>query len=363
MAWIAERKRRFPTKARIEEAAERKRKVQEEARLAKQQRKDEYQRKKEEEQARRIEIEKKKSAQDKPSKILDKETKAELKAEKLRKMFEKAQRKVDKLKAKKAVKEEEQPQAPKIESGSRVEVEKSIAKSEEEADGLKHKKAQSPEGSFIPHYKQEPKSRTSVEVTSGIQNPPPANETIPNLELTPVPLTPESQPSPLPPTSEIEAPTDDLSIVKIILESIGVPDMSSTISLDDGGTSNDSSDLTSDTSSDELSSDEVHDLSIDTPSSDSAPEENSSKSAAPEFVIPAKPAEKKAICRNFLARGRCARGEQCQYRHELPERGQGTANAAKEKKRKGKRQEYSEKRERMTLYQRVSRHNLPPVRY
>lgn len=83
-AWIAERKRRFPTKAKIEEAAKWKTKAEETERAAKEQRK---------------ELARKKAEAVQKQEELDMKLKIKLKTEKLKRRLEKAQRGMAKLEA------------------------------------------------------------------------------------------------------------------------------------------------------------------------------------------------------------------------------------------------------------------------
>ena len=84
-------------------------------------------------------------------------------------------------------------------------------------------------------------------------------------------------------------------------------------------------------------------------SPDDAPEIVTSKRTAPDKV-PAPKREKpksKDICRAFLKNGRCFRGDNCKFRHELPEHG-------RQSKADRQMKAYEPKKERKGLYQRVS---------
>ena len=82
---------------------------------------------------------------------------------------------------------------------------------------------------------------------------------------------------------------------------------------------------------------------------DEAPEETSIKRNGPERVAPPKRAKPKHKCREFLHKGLCKRGSRCKYLHELPERGSRGAVSQEVKRAEGR-------KERIGLYQRVSRH-------
>ena len=116
----------------------------------------------------------------------------------------------------------------------------------------------------------------------------------------------------------------------------------------------DSSVSMSDSSSDSSSTDSEDSTSSSGSSSngdndDEAPEETSTKRNGPERVAPPKRAKPKQICREFLHKGLCKRGNRCKYLHELPERGSRGAVSQEIKRAEGR-------KERVGLYQRVSRH-------
>ena len=116
----------------------------------------------------------------------------------------------------------------------------------------------------------------------------------------------------------------------------------------------DSSALISDSSSD-TSADPEDITSSSGPSSeddsdDEAPDEASTKRNGPARVAPPKRAKPKQICREFLHRGLCKRGSRCKYLHELPDRGSHGVGSQEIKGAEGK-------KERVGLYQRVSRHS------
>lgn len=89
-----------------------------------------------------------------------------------------------------------------------------------------------------------------------------------------------------------------------------------------------------------------------TSSSPSGPESRSSKRIQPDKVPPPKRHQSRTICRNFLQSGRCKKGNGCSFRHELPKRG-----GRSERRKQGKRES---KKQRVGLYQRVSRGALYP---
>ena len=86
--------------------------------------------------------------------------------------------------------------------------------------------------------------------------------------------------------------------------------------------------------------------SSDSDSDDDAPPQMSSKQNGPERVAAPKREKLRHICRNFLRHGRCKRGDNCRYRHELPERGSRTTPLDEDKKT-------ASRVERVSLHQRV----------
>lgn len=85
-------------------------------------------------------------------------------------------------------------------------------------------------------------------------------------------------------------------------------------------------------------------------SSSSAPESRPSRRVQPDKVAPPKRARKNAVCRSFLHHGRCKKGDACNFRHELPNRG---SYAERNNRRTTKRFPGEEMRVRIGLYQRV----------
>ena len=89
--------------------------------------------------------------------------------------------------------------------------------------------------------------------------------------------------------------------------------------------------------------------SSDGDSDDEAPDETSTQQDRPERAVVSEHAKPKQVCRAFLHKGSCKRGSSCKYLHELPERGSRGAGSQGVKRAE-------RKKERVGLYQRVSRH-------
>ena len=352
-AWIAERKKRYPTKARVEEKVKRK---EEEAMNVRNRR----------EEQKRL----KKEASDQKQRDLDREAKAKLKAEKLRKQYEKAQRRVVEMEAKKAKSEE---------SGSWKEGEPNVVeqvaknKVKEETRTAESDVCQMPAQAEVNSHPVNPSlgfstsaeisdMKESVSLDAAENAAVMDNETgisvardISNTQCSgPDPLTPTSQPtSPYISTSLRQAESSPPSLM---VDSLSKEPPSKAQSRSDSRNlenETDSSHSLSDTSSD-LSSDDSDDSSSEeSSSSNDAPNEATSKRAGPAKVGPSRATKRMPICKLFLANGRCKRGDRCRYLHKLPER--GTASREKAIRGIGKKgAEREEKRERMTLYQRVS---------
>ena len=97
------------------------------------------------------------------------------------------------------------------------------------------------------------------------------------------------------------------------------------------------SDWTSSSGSDESSSDSDSVEDEDADSDGSAPEELTSRREGPEKVPPPPRTNvKKRVCRHFARNGRCLRGDDCNFLHELPERKAKAKPAVLQQKEKGR---------------------------
>lgn len=107
-------------------------------------------------------------------------------------------------------------------------------------------------------------------------------------------------------------------------------------------------------SSSVLSSTDSEDMTSSSGSSDTddddyvAPDVVSSKDHRPERVPPPSRVKSSRICKNYLKGGRCRFGDRCTFKHELPSRGNRGARAKNEARPEIK-------KVRVSLYQRVSR--------
>ena len=136
-----------------------------------------------------------------------------------------------------------------------------------------------------------------------------------------------------------------------------IPDPDNESILPDGShvsveTADDDSMSISPSSSDISSNDDDDDTSSSGSSSnDDAPDEAPSTRDSPLRVPPPKRERPKTICRDFLQKGHCKRGDSCKFRHELPERGSSSAAKTTERGSKGGKEKEGGKR--IGLYQRV----------
>lgn len=384
-AWIAERKKRFPTKARAAEAAERKKQDEETQRLARQAAQESQ--KQQRAEARKRHEEQKAEAKEKPDKqkaatnqkhdqplkiesdqksIGDKDTaalKARLKVEKLRKRLEKEEKRIAKAEAKasRATEEVNMPTNPTslvdnvFENKKRKRTDSFSGLEDDKVNSEESIEAEPPqlppgvdtlsnETRPILSAKEKPK-----EIIDAATDPTGPINQEPNIAQNP--LTPTSQPS-IPDTNH-PAHILDLSgnhPPSAVPNSNGANDET----MEDIDVSNGDSDSSlSEDSSHISSSDEDNESTSSEGSSSSsndAPETAPSKRDGPVRVPPPKRenpnATKRNICRHFLKSGRCPRGEKCRFRHELPEKGSGSPV-----ERKGKVSE--PKKGRKGLYQRV----------
>ena len=324
-AWIEERKKRYPTKARAADIAEVRRQCNNQQRAADQLpragqekyrsavRKSDRQRTEGNKQQRKAGIASEDAA-----------GKSKRKVEKLRKQLEKEERRIAKAEA----------------NASKVKVERSTEAGQADVPALGNGKK---------------KRKRSVSGGSG-------NATIEDTNL----MKPEfheaasTVPDPLTPTSEPAGAEEErcplpkaLNAGGRVISSTGQEEAEASFP-DSSRSVHDSSISASDSSSNSSSMDSEDDTSSSGSSSNGdsdngAPDETLTKRGVPERVAPPKRVKPKQMCRAFLHRGICKRGSRCKYLHELPERG-----ARGVMSQEGKRAEGSKGR--VGLYQRVSWH-------
>lgn len=326
-AWIEERKKRFPTKARAAEIAAGKLQRGEQQRAANQilrEAQEKHKTEVRESQKQKTEGEKERKKGGNASE--DAAAKSKRKVEKLRKQLEKEEKRIAKAEAKA--------------SKGRVDLSTEVGRTDVPALGKENKKRK--------------QSDSSGSGDAKIRD---ANLVKPKLQeaasLMPDPLTPTSQPALA--DEERKSPHKALNADGALAQvnsSTGqegdgpsFPDMDrliqdSSVSLSDSSSGSSLTDSEDSTSSSGSSSNDDRD--------DEAPDETFTKQDEPERVAHPKRAKLKQICREFLHKGLCKRGSHCKYLHELPETRSRGAGSQEVKRAEGR-------TERVGLYQRVSR--------
>ncbi|KAI9044598.1 CCCH zinc finger protein [Aspergillus affinis] len=278
-AWIAERKKRFPTQSRIEE----KKKAMEEAKKARQEALRQKDMQKQESKRPQKDVRSQKEQPSSSADPVDAAAKAKQKADKLRRKLMKEQKRVEKAEA--------------DAERARMKVEQ-LQKGTTGAGG---------EAKSLPQQAQ----------TQGSTDK--AQDTAPGL-----PGNPSEHSEVLDKDAETTEGASTLGVLSTN-QSQGLSE--SIISVSDAS---DSGDWTSSSGSE--SSDSDSDSSDD--DDDSAPEEISSRREGPERVPPPPREVKKRLCRHFARNGRCLRGDQCKFLHEAPQR-PAKAKPVEKKGRKG----------------------------
>ena len=278
-AWIEERKKRYPTQARVEEkkkAMEEAKKARQEAQRQKDSRKQELKRAHKDSRHRQ---EHDKQTKEQPTDPMDAAAKAKQKADKLRRKLMKEEKRVAKAEADA---ERARIRAEELQRGSTdANVDRSLASPEAQVQPI----------GPGPESKPDKPGSTAAE-GSEINN----RDTTPATDI----KSDTGQPEQTREGDGLSVPSSDVS---------------------------DSSDWTSSSGSDSSSDDSDSD-------GDSAPEEASSRRDGPERVPPPARDNKKKVCRHFARNGRCARGQNCRFLHEAPERA-SKAKPAEPQGRKG----------------------------
>lgn len=255
-SWIEERKKRFPTQAKIEE----KKKAMEEAKKA---REEAMKQKKEARKQETKKPQKERQQQRASGNPVDAVAKATEKADKLRRKLEKEQ--------------------------------KRVAKAEADAERARLKVEELRKESTGPNQDGAAAGHVSGEL------------------------------------SEIANPVAVLATQEKPVDEMEATEVSSSFD------TTDDSDWTSSSGSDVSSSDsEESDKDEDADSDDSAPEEITSRREGPEQVPPPPRTNvKRRVCRHFARKGKCLRGDKCNFLHELPER-KAKAKPAAPQQQKGR---------------------------
>ncbi|GJP90170.1 hypothetical protein CBS147321_6753 [Aspergillus niger] len=281
-AWIEERRKRYPTQAKVEE----KKKAMEEAKKARQEvQRQKDQRKQESKRAQKDGRNKKandKQPNDQPVDPMDAAAKAKEKADRLRRKLMKEEKRVAKAEADA---ERALMRAEALQKGSAdANIDETLATGQTQPASATGTKADA--GSEDKSVKPGPAAAEE----SGVANGHTTSATDVNIDA-----------------GKPEEAGDEVNIS----------------SQDDSDSSDWTSSSGSDSSSDESDSD-----------SDSAPEEATSRREGPERVPPPPRENKKKPCHHFARTGRCRNGDKCRFSHETPERGK-KAKPTESKGRKG----------------------------
>lgn len=408
--WLAERKKRFPTKARLEERKKEQRELNEARRAARKDKestvkfsaelkeKQKADVKADAKSKRREEAKNKRKEQareknhivdkgEKKAQILPEEqeanmtsdsvaAKAKLKMEKLRRLLEKEERRVARAEAKVArlkfmtnnhAGSAESPplKAEKIERSDSVETEKgNQIKSQTDIKLEMESPIKIDEVGLLKVETSDTTHRDMMNIAEGgIESTSSEDKVLEATSKMLDPLTPTSQPSQSSLPEHVS--NQDLSsmTVRPVTQNPNIPrpidhnpkSMAKDLTLDTSVSPVSSSESVSSLSSSSISissdlEDDTSDDSSSSSTSSSAPDQRPLKRTQPSRVAPTRRPKTKTICRNFLQRGRCKKGRMCRFRHELPERGNLATiqrNQLRQARREGK-------RERMSLHQRVS---------
>ena len=324
-AWIEERKKRFPTRARAAEIAKTKRQCNNQQRAAHQvPQKAQEKHKSEVRKGKRPKTKADKQQKRAGTPSEDVAAKSKRKIEKLRKQLEKEEKRIAKAQA----------HASKDKIEIKTETDNIDVSALDNED--KERKRSCSRGSG------------NVEIEDTNQMKPKLQEA---ATIVPDPLTPTSQPAS---ADEEQHPLPKaLDADDHVNASTGQDDHEASSSQPDGSI-HESSISTSESGSDSTPTDSEDSTSSSGSSSegnsdDGAPDETSIKRDRPEGVAPPKRGKSKRICRVFLHKGSCNRGSCCKFLHELPERGRREVISQEVKKAEGR-------KERVGLFQRVSHH-------
>ncbi|WEW58477.1 hypothetical protein PRK78_003945 [Emydomyces testavorans] len=299
-AWIEERRKRYPTIARIEERKKEleQRKATREARRAEQ---EELKRQKEPNAKKEREKSKEKTSADHKLDPADAAEKAKLKAEKLRKKLMKEERRVAKAEAA-AQKARQAVEALTSHTNGATEVPKLSSNAFSVAgDG---QMGNCPESQHISST-----SASAILLEKGSREP--NNDVNEESTVTEVPIVPDAM---------------GLGITEGSHRVNGRHQAGDQVKMGEGANDTDDDGLSAATSSLDTSdlSDETSssgsDSSSDDSDDDSAPEQMTSKRERPDRVLPP-PRKSKQSCHEFLKTGKCRRGEHCRYMHKMPQQG------------------------------------------
>ncbi|OQE44603.1 hypothetical protein PENCOP_c002G03587 [Penicillium coprophilum] len=328
-AWIAERRKKFPTKARVEE----KKKSMEEAKAAREAVR--QQKQKEQQEKRREHIQKQNEHKTDPA--ADATTNAQ-RREKIRRNLEREEKRIQKAMA------ETEAARLRMEALQKEALSLNVDFNQEEVTGITPVHQLPPSDPVIQtepaNAMPEPTIKTEPDKTA----PEPAIITEPETAVPEATLKTEPQ-EPSPESTQLADPIPHAAEVQgdpgCLPESNNLEATINTEHPTDDGL--DGMEIASDHEASDWTSSGASgtDSDSDSDSDDSAPEQATSRRTGPERVPPPPREGKKTVCRYFARNGHCNRGDQCKFLHENdPERtskakAKPTEKKEKETRRKG----------------------------
>ena len=354
-AWINERKKRFPTKARAAEATERKKQRDQAHKAAIQARKEaQEQQRAEAKEKQRLKAETEQKKRDKSKEDVDDlAVKARRKVEKLRKKLEKEEKRVARVEAKASETGAERSTIAPGSEGSAGNKNNGLNSNGPNDASAKSEDCDKFDDGGIEGDQQitdELVVGTEVDHAFSCQHSP----VLPEATCTVAgPLTPTSQPPG--PDEELErkaSSNEQKRVIKVADQSTSgttekMLNDTTTRRTPSSSASNSESSSYSSASNLEESTSSSGTSTSDSDSEEDAPHQESSRRKGPVKVAPSKREKPKRICKFFLQSGHCKRGDSCLYRHELPERGTRAA-------RKNADERLQVRTKRVSLHQRVS---------
>lgn len=306
-AWIAERRKKFPTAARIAE----KKKAADEAKVAREAARQEKETAKFKPKAQAKEPEPK-TGERSTDPALDAAMKAQRKADKIRRSLNREQKRFARAEA--------AAEAARLKVEALRKQAEGLGGDQPQQDGVDTISSQ--DTSLDSLVKDEPAEETPVKL-EGI-----SDETV--VPTAAADGTAESSDSAMKDEHAEETPVKMEGISNEIVVPTAAADGAADPligGMDLSSEASHSSDWTSSSGSDSGSDSDVE--------GDSAPEEISSRRQGPERVAPPPREAKKQVCRHFARNGQCNRGDKCKFAHEVSERGPKNKSQAEKKGRKG----------------------------
>ncbi|KAJ5430928.1 Zinc finger CCCH-type [Penicillium cf. griseofulvum] len=324
-AWIAERRKKFPTQARVEE----KKKSMEEAKAAREATR--LQKQKEQQEKRKEHIQKQ---NERKAETADATTNAQ-RREKIRRNLEREEKRIQKAMA------ETEAARLRMEALQKEALSLNADFSQEEDTGTTPRHQHPAPDPVIKAEPENPLSEPPIKTETEDPVPEPAINAEPETAVTETTIQTEPDPIPEPVQSAdpVSHATEAQGDPESLLES---NDLEGTIKTEHHTDHNlDGMEITSDHEASDWTSSDASgsDSDSDSESDDSAPEQVTSRRTGPERVPPPPREGKKTVCRYFARNGHCNRGDQCKFLHENDSerktKAKPTEKKEKETKRKG----------------------------